>query len=155
MIHTLKMVPGTLDEFSRELPGYTATPEGAVAGCIGALMLMAGDPETGLEAMKLLAPGTSESILRLAKGQLTEAPWLARSYFSGTAPENGYELPEEIAISMETNLYSGSPQEGSVKIFVGCSGADSSRPVTVTRGEDGTWRPREWSSLIVGIRKPL
>ncbi len=155
MNHTLKMVPGTLDEFSRELPGYTATPEGAVAGCIGALILMAGDPDTGIEAMRLLAPGTSESILRLAKGQLKEAPWLPRSYFSGTAPENGYQLPGEKTISMETNLYSGSPEEGSVKIFVGCSGADSSRPVTVTRGDDGAWRPTEWSSLIVGIRKPL
>jgi hypothetical protein len=112
------------------------------------------DAEEGKRALMAICPEAAASTTRLAVEQLGRAPWIADSYFSGATPENGYTPPREKVVSMSTNPYSGTREEGSVKYFVQCSGADSPRPVTVRRREDGSWYPWEWSSLIVGIVEP-
>lgn len=154
MNYKMKRLPANIDDFSSELLEYRQSARGAVAGCIAALNIMAGNPEEGRKAMMLLNPETPESTLRLAENQLSASPWLMGSYFQGTTPENNYMIPEELVIHMTTNPYSGSSEDGSIKFFVACSGADSPRPVTVENRENGSWYAREWSSLIVGIRKP-
>ena len=155
MNYTMDKLPADIIEFSSALPEYRQSSRGAVAGCIAALNIMTDNPEEGRKAMLLLNHETAESTLRLAENQLAASPWLMGSYFQGTSPENNYRIPEEPIILITTNPYSGSSEDGSVKFFVACSGADSPRPVTVASRDDGAWYPREWSSLIVGIRKPL
>lgn len=154
MNHTLKKLPADSEEFASELQEYRKTPEGAVAGCIAALNIMAENFEEGEKAFLALVPDTPSNSIRLAGRQLAESPWLIRSYFAGTSPENGYTVPEERVLNLSTNLYSGSPEQGSVKFFVDCSGAQSARPVTVERKGNGSWYPREWSSLVMGMVKP-
>lgn len=153
MNYSMGRLPGNTDEFSSLIHEYRKSAEGAVAGCIAALNIMAENYKEGRKAMMMLHPETSETTMRLAGSQLGEAPWLVRSYFTGTSPENGYEITGDFSMDLSKNPYSGSPEDGSVKFFVACSGADSPRPVTVAR-RDNYWYPREWSSLIVGIKKP-
>jgi len=155
MNYSMTKLPENTEELLSALSEYRSSPEGAVAGCIAALSILARDPEEGRSAVLLMNPDTPESSLRLAENQLADSPWLMGSYFHGATPENGYTISGEYSLELTTNSYSGSPEDGSVKFFVACSGADSPRPVTVESRENGFWYPREWSSLIVGIRKPL
>jgi hypothetical protein len=76
------------------------------------------------------------------------------SYFAGTGPANGYEIPDILEIELTTNQYSGNAEDGKQKFFVSCSGAASPRPVTVKQRADGSWFPHEWSSLVTGIIPP-
>lgn len=155
MNYIMKKLPVNADDLSSELLEYRQSAEGAVAGCVAALNIMAGNPDEGRKAMMMLNPETPESTLRLAESQLAASPWIMGSYFQGTSPGNNYLIPDEPVINITMNPYSGSSEDGSVKFFVACSGADSPRPVTVRSGKNGLWYPGEWSSLIVGIRKPL
>lgn len=57
-------------------------------------------------------------------------------------------------VTLTTNPYSGDADQGLIKLFVVCAGANSPRPVTLERQEDGLWKASEWSSLLMGIRRP-
>lgn len=154
MTYSMSSLPEDREEFAAFLPEFRRSPEGAIAGCVAALRILAKDREEGRKAMELLNPETPESSFRLAESQLSRSPWLMDSYFSGTSPENGYSIPESIELEIASNLYSGHPESGRTKLFVKCSGADSARPVTLEKNDEGNWRPVEWSTLVVGIREP-
>lgn len=155
MEYRITRLPESAEELSAEVPELASSPAGAVAACLAALNIMAGNPREGKKAFEAIHPEVSPSSLRLAEDQLSRAPWIPGSYFMGTSPVTGYRIPDLISISLSVNLYSGSEGEGSLKYFVECSGADSPRPVTVKRREDGSWYAHEWSSLIVGIKEPV
>ena len=89
--------------------------------------------------------------LNLIKMQLVN--YLARSYFSGATPKNDYKptLPYTVVIGDNTSSYSS---EGYAKLFVNCGGADTPRPVTMRLAKDGKWYLDEFSSLLLGCRKP-
>ena len=102
-----------------------------------------------------IVPDISLSMKQLTERQLKKNSYVIRSYFSGTSPENNYSIPEKNLESvLSTNRYSGTAEEGKVKFFVDCSGADSPRPITVKRNSHQEWYTHEFSSLIVGIRAP-
>lgn len=130
------------------------TPEGAAAACIFALSIFSQDKKDGEKALKIVNPNMSQGIIQLAKSQLASSPWLMGSYFTGTDPGKGYKLPDILEFEFTRNRYSGSEEEGSVKVFTACTGAASPRPVTLKKRPDGTWYPHEWSSLIVGVVAP-
>ena len=86
--------------------------------------------------------------------RLQEKPYLARSYFQGTTPENGYRIPaDRLAVDIKPDPV-GNAGPDRVKLFVVCSGADSPRPMTLARNDQGRWKVAEASSLFVGIRPP-
>jgi hypothetical protein len=92
---------------------------------------------------------------QLIQSQMARQPYMPRSYFAGTAPEQGYELPAPPHdVQFSANPYSGDPESGHYKVFVVSSGADSPRPVTVSRNPSGIWQAYEWSSLLVGVKEP-
>ncbi len=154
MKHRIEKIPVNSGELEKMLPEMLKTPEGAAAACIFALHILARNAEDGKKALKLLDPDMAASRLQLAESQLEPSPWIMNSYFTGTDPADGYRLPSEVQFEFSTNKYSGSVEEGSVKLFTACSGAASPRPVTVKRRQNGTWYPNEWSSLIVGVAAP-
>ncbi|PIE52661.1 hypothetical protein CSA37_05365 [Candidatus Fermentibacteria bacterium] len=154
MIFQISRVPETLEDFREMLPELQQSPEGAAVACILALKILASNTEAGTTALQLLDPDVARYRLDLAVRQLAKLPVMMNSYFLGTSPEEGYALPEQLSAEFTTNKYSGSPEEGSVKLFTACSGASSSRPVTVRRLDNGKWYPYEWSSLIVGVIAP-
>ncbi len=154
MSYPLAALPADLETFAAALPSLTTDPEGAAAACVAALHLLALDAEAGKKALALLDPQVSNRTLQLAERQLAQHPHLPRSYFLGTSPQGGYALPEALELAFSENPYSGSRDQGQLKLFVACSGADSPRPITTKRRSDGRWYPHSWSSLVVGIRPP-
>jgi len=79
--------------------------------------------------------------------------YLARSYFAGSTPQNNYEPSKPYTVIISDNAYSYANQ-GYVKLYVQCGGADSPRPITMRQAKDGKWYLSEYSSLLVGIREP-
>ena len=154
MSYRLNSLPTDLATFQALLPALQDSPEGAVAACLAALHLLTHDTEAGKRALTLLHEGVSRTTIQRAERQLAQHPHLPRSYFLGTSPEGGYALPPTLELDLTENPYSGSRDKGQLKLFVACSGADSPRPVTTKRRDDGSWYAHEWSSLVVGIRPP-
>ena|SRR3989338_2313859 len=87
--------------------------------------------------------------------RLDDKPYVARSYVAGTSPENNYTLPKECSVTFRLqDKYVGDVEKGDYKVFVWSSGADSARPVTCKRNDNGVWKAHEFSTLTVGIRAP-
>jgi hypothetical protein len=169
IIVTLSALPDSLDRFITGHAELATTPEGGAAALIAALLIYPDAPALGESCLAAtvdaarLAAGLSgheprplaTRALSLIRRQLVQNPYLGASYVRGTAPEDGYALPEPPwEIVCRANPYSGDRVKGPYKLFVGCSGAASPRPVSLRRDDAGLWRPFEWSSLLVGVRAP-
>ena len=151
----LNDVPASFQQFTEQLHNLGESPEGAAAGVIIGLAVMARNRDMGKQCITAADPSLPASRLRFVEERLAGKDYLPCSYFIGTGPGNNYTPPEPpLVIRFSTNPYSGDPSDGRVKLFVECSGADSPRPVTVARGADGRWTAVEWSSLLTGIRPP-
>jgi hypothetical protein len=162
-------MPASIEEFVQMRDKIATTPQGGVATFIVAMYLYTQDKELGTacltiamdmgrltsgNAYKGYAPNTSD--FRLIQSQLQQNPHLPRSYFKGTSPENQYTLPSgRLEINCSTNPYSGNAADGKLKVFTVSTGADSPRPMVVKRNDKGLWKADEWSSLLVGCRKPV
>lgn len=75
---------------------------------------------------------------------------IARSYVGGTS-KNNYEINEnrlEMKVVREQEM-----GKDKFKVFIECGGADSPRPVQVTKNKHGEWKLIEYSSLCVGVKK--
>jgi hypothetical protein len=152
----IKDIPKTVDEFETLRGHLQATPEGAAALVILALIVYIDDKNDGKTCLTAADPSLAPARFRFIDSCLAGKEYLPWSYFCGTDPQSGYEPPKgEIRLSWSVNPHSGDPATGRVKIFIDCSGADSPRPVTLVRGTDGTWTAAEWSSLLTGIRPPV
>jgi len=162
-------LPETVEALVALQEEVAGTPEGGAAVMIAALWLMAEDEERGEQALvaavdrSRLQAGSGgfegrrlgKRDLDLIRMQVGGRGYALRSYVQGTGPENGYRLPERpYRVVCSANPYSGDLDAGQFKVFVASSGADSPRPVTLRRGEDGLWRAAEWSSLLLGVREP-
>jgi hypothetical protein len=161
----VKAIPVSIDDFNELTAEMPNTPEAAAARMVLALTLYCADQSAGEIALAgvvhpdQLAPGSGESKLSkrsldLIKNQVGGKPHHMHSYFTGTSPEQGYQLPEPpYSLEFTTNPHSGRAEEGRIKLFVKSSGADSPRPITVQTDSSGTWKAAEWSSLLSGIRE--
>ncbi len=162
---SVKAIPGNADEFSELTAEMPNTPEGAAARMVLALTLYCADQGAGEIVLTMvvhpgqLAPGSGESKLSkrsldLIKNQIGGRPNRMHSYFTGTSPEQSYQLPQPpYSLEFTTNPHSGRAEEGRIKLFIKSSGADSPRPITVQTDSSGTWKAAEWSSLLSGIRE--
>jgi hypothetical protein len=162
-------MPQNIEEFIQLRDRIATTPQGGVAIFVIAMHLYTQDPKLGeacltiaMDASRLkvgnaykgFAPNDSD--FGLLKSQLQQHPHLPRTYFKGTSPENGYALPKgKLEINCQTNPYSGKESEGKIKVFTICTGADSARPMQLQRNDKGLWKATEWSSLLVGVRRPV
>jgi hypothetical protein len=163
-------LPTNIDEFKVLRDELAITPEGGAAMFVIALKLFVEDPQLGLSCLIMQreindltasnAPGSymgymlNASEFSLMKSQLAKQPYIPASYFVGTTPQNSYSIPTGgFEMDITTNPYSGDPNSGKVKLFIRSSGADMSRPVAMVRNDKGLWKVKEYSSLIVGIKK--
>ena len=162
--------PTSPEDYAAVHAEVARTPEGGAAMMVTALLAYAEDAVLGRACLaQAVAPtlwqqgpggDTGRELRRrdmsLLASQTERHTHLPRTYVVGATPDNGYLLPEgPLALRISRNRYSGSEEDGRVKVFVACAGADSPRPVTVTRDTQGLWRAREWSSLLSGVRPPL
>ncbi len=159
-------LPADLAAFVALQETLAQTPEGGVATFLLALLLRRTDGALGAQCLAASVDparlATVRSVTKLSKrdlsridAQLAANPGIPAAYVTGAEPANGYALPDlPWSLEMTVNPYSGDPDDGAVKLFVACSGADSPRPASVRRQENGLWKPYEWSSLLMGIRPP-
>ena len=157
--------PDSFESYQKNYQEVKSDPAKTAALFVMAMLSYTENETLGTQAITLLAspeqlsPGLVYNGLQPGpslKGhlkRLKEKPYLARSYFQGTSPENGYqlsELPYNVIVHPDPR---GPSSPGRVKFFIPCSGADSPRPITL-KEDGGAWKVSEASSLFVGIRPP-
>lgn len=165
---TINSEPETIEDFIKIRNEISLTPEGGAALLLLALKIYAENPDFGqqclvvavdmseLNSNKDVYKGYSLSNISLSriKSQLSYHPYLPKSYIEGSNPQNSYTVSLPYNFYFKSNPYSGNESDGKIKIFVKCSGADSDRPITLYQNDKGIWKAKEYSSILVGIRKP-
>ena len=162
-------LPRSIEEFVALRDRIADTPQGGAVIMIVALLIYAEDQVLGEQALTVAvdrerlqeaADGyrgwqVRKRSMQLIERQILDGPHIPRSYFLGTAPESGYQLPEPpLRIECRSGPYSGDVEDSTYKVFVTSSGAPSARPVTLHRNQRGFWKAYEWSSLLLGVRAP-
>lgn len=180
---TFTQIPQTVDEFvnlRNSLFAEKLSPfEGSARGA--ALLILAGyiysnlDEELGLqcavvaldrkELMKGKGPtsykGKTLTIPNRERFRRFKAlPYLMRSYFVGSEPENDYQFQTPMTLVFFSNRHSvvNCADDGQIigyKVFVFCSGADTPRPVTMKINNRGIWKAKEFSSITVSVKDPV
>ncbi len=164
----IQKLPSTVQEFVELRNSIAITPQGGAAMFVIALKLQVEKPEIGKKCIviavdsKRLEKGSIYKDFQLKPNygkrisrQLTSYPYLVNSYFKGANAENGYFAKLPFELKFTSNIHSGKLSEGILKIFVKCYGADSPRPIKMVKNNKGYWKTTEWSSIIMGIKKPI
>jgi hypothetical protein len=167
---TINQIPDSIEAFTQMRNSIATTAEGGAAMLVTAMLKYIEKQDLGLQFFTLTldkgnlsqvtggvhvkgyAPSSS---IQYHIKRLGSLPYLPASYVAGTSPEQGYRLPSPpYKINIFRNKNSVLQEDKLIKVFVECSGADSSRPVTLKKNDKGIWKASECSSLFVGIRKP-
>ena len=161
-------MPNSVSEFVALRNQIATSPEGGATMFVLALKLCVDNPTVGEQCLviatdrsrlqqgsvykgfQLFAPDNNR-----VKRQLNSYPYVVNSYFKGANPENAYTATLPYVLSFSSNAYSGNKKAGTFKIFVKCYGADSPRPIKLVKNNKGYWKAVEWSSIIMGIKKPV
>ena len=154
--------PASVADFLALRARLGGSPAGAATALIVALTCFVQEPQVGQACLEAtihpnrLADGQLPRVTyQFMWEQLSQAPYIVRSYVYGTRPENGYQLPPPpYQFHFFRNRLSEEQGDDTYKLFVHCTGADTARPVTMRQTENGQWLALEWSTLIVGVREP-
>ena len=152
---TFASLPESLAEMQALPEASLDTPFKTAALTVLALCAYAADKNIGLEMLNWLRGprplnGTEISFLndRFRDGK-TYIPF---SYFEGATPDNDYTPSEPFRVTVQSTHVSGEEQ-GYMKLFIPCGGADSPRPIKLRMKGDGKWFLWE-QYLLTGIRTP-
>lgn len=161
-------VPETHEEFIALRDQHARTPEGGAAIFALALMVYAKDPALGALCVLVSvrhdlldddSAGYKGKRLRRARtidleSRIGARPHIARSYAQATTPADGYALPVG-PITVRVRQQPNSVESGvRARMFVWSTGADTPRPISLERNDNGIWKAFEWSSLEVDVRPP-
>lgn len=158
--------PGDIDTFLAVRDRLSSSPHGGAALFALAMWLYIDERPLGLRALTaaldashlvdgpdgLSGKQPSGLVLRNLRDRVEPKPFLARSYFEGATPANGYQLPPGLVVRIREQRGDVGPAEA--RVFVFSSGADTPRPMRLVKSPKGHWKAREWSSLEVGVRPP-
>ncbi|PJZ56305.1 DUF6935 domain-containing protein [Leptospira barantonii] len=161
--------PKDLTSFESFRNEQSVTPQGALISLIAALDLYSKNKEEGIKALILVVDSShltqdangykgfslNRNLIDLVKRQIEQHSYLIGSYLPGSSASNGY-VPNNppYSFTITANRFSGTEESGQRKLFVPSSGADTPRPVTLKKNAKGVWKAQEFSSLLVGIKKP-
>lgn len=161
-------IPSDLDAFLELRDDLAQTPQGGAAIFVTAMLMYEQDKELGLQAFtialdrNLLSKNQSgykgfvpkRSFQSNLRSYFAPRSYIGRSYVKGTSPEKGYTLPDApYRMQLSTNIHS-EQSDGSMRVFIKSSGADSPRPVTLKQNNRGLWKVTNYSSLFMGMRRP-
>lgn len=152
---TFSALPESLAEMQALPEASLDTPFQAAALTVLALCAYAADKNIGTEMLNWLRGprplnGMDISFLNdRFRGNRTYIPF---SYFAGAKPNNDYTPTQPFTITVESNHVSAAEQ-GYMKLFIPCGGADSPRPIKLRMKGDGTWLLWE-QYLLTDIRQP-
>ncbi|MBM9499566.1 hypothetical protein JWG44_04795 [Leptospira sp. 201903071] len=162
--------PTDLTSFDSFRTEQSSTPQGALVSLLSALDLYSKNKEEGTKALILIVDSSllnsdsngykgfslSKNITDLIRRQLEQHPYLIGSYLPGSSATNNYKPNSApYQFNLTANRFSGTEESGQRKLFIPSSGADSARPVTLKKNTKGVWKAHEFSSLLVGIKKPI
>ena len=161
-------LPLTVEEFIALRDKISTTPEGGAVAFVVATILYVQSPALGRHALIIQSDkallsasdkgykgfdlaGTSAFLVT----QLDQKKYIPGSYVLGTTNETAYEIGKgPYTFELSTNA-SSILEDGQIKIFVACSGADTPRPVLLRKNDKGVWKASEYSSLFVGVKAPV
>lgn len=152
----------TFTELPESLAQMQALPEAsldspfkAAALTVCALCAYAADKNIGTEMLNWLRgprPLNGMEISFLNDRFRDGKTYIPFSYFEGATPDNDYTPSEPFRITVQSTHVSGEEQ-GYMKLFIPCGGADSPRPIKLRMKGDGKWFLWE-QYLLTGIRTP-
>lgn len=165
----LGTIPTTLEEFDVKYNTLAKTPEGAIVMFLAAMDIYAQNEELGKKCFGLCFHPENRSgdmpnnhFLSFMRSRFHYGdgqPWIARSYFDGAKPENGYTPKKPLTLRMKSRAndddYLTSMDADVEKRWLQSSGADSERAVQVlrVRGEE-LYYMFEYGGLPSQVRKP-
>lgn len=163
----IKKIPNTIEEFVSMRNKIATSPEGGAAMFMLALKMYIDRPELGKKCFvaivdrNLLREGNVykgykllNTDMSLIESQMRNDKLIPNSYIKGSSPGNHYAVKLPYVYEFSSNKYSGSIEDGDFKLFVACSGASSPRPIRMKKNNRGIWKTSNWSSVLVGIKKP-
>jgi hypothetical protein len=163
---SFKGLPDSIPDYM-EIQQSANTPEGAAGLFILGMLKQEVSPTMARAFMSLslsseqLVPGPNgykgkqpDTTMNDHLKRLANDPDIARSYVTGSTPQNKYTPPPgDLTFYLTRNRLSVvSPTE--VRVYVATSGAGTARPIYMKQESDGIWRVAECSSLFVGIYLP-
>ena len=80
--------------------------------------------------------------------QNNKYPFIGKSYFKGSTPENDYNPSIPYEIEVIENMYTDE-NEGYKRLFLKSGGADNPRPITLRLAKDGNYYL--WSDSFIGL----
>lgn len=152
---TFAALPESLEQMQALPEASLTSPFQTAALTVCALCAFAAEKEIGIEMLNWLRgprPLNGQEISFLNdrfRGGKTYIPF---SYFAGATPENHYTPKEPFTITIESNHISDAEQ-GYMKLFIPCGGADSPRAIKLRQKGDGRWFLWE-QYLLTDIRQP-
>lgn len=153
---TFSALPESLDELQALPEAALDTPFQTAALTVLALCTYAADRTIGTEMLNLLRglrPLNGQEISFLNDRFRDGKTYLPFTYFVGSSPDNNYTPAKPYKIVVQSNHLSEA-EEGYMKLFIPCGGADDPRPVKLRRrGSDGKWFLWE-QYLLTGVRTP-
>jgi hypothetical protein len=169
---TVDKIPASLEEFIVLRDRLAVTPQGGATIMIIACIIYTQDSELGEKCLviaianDLLMKGQTykgyalsykdKKFIQKRIGRDSKESYIPRSYVTGTTLEQEYRLPQgKLTFEYLYNQFSGDMEQGMFKVFVRCSGADSPRPISLTRNNKGIWKAWGWHSLLVTVKAPL
>ncbi|MCE5219180.1 hypothetical protein LLH03_19365 [bacterium] len=123
----------------------------------GILVYLSGDKEAGLKQMNSMMKEPDPRLDSFHGSLEPSKAYIWRSYVKGATPENGYNVPDVQNFEIETYYQPNeapTPTSTLIRMFVRSSGADTARPLKLSKDSRGQWRVSEYSSLCVGVRPP-
>lgn len=157
--------PKSVDEFKTFRDELAKTPQGGAAVFAVALNVFSSDQKLGTQFLTLCLDmdrltdgkeGVSDkqpTSLRDFKDRNGAKPYIARTMFAGTKPENGYELPA-FPLEIKFKDQPADIKETEAKVFIVTSGADAPKPLQLRKNDKGIWKANEWSSFQGNCRPP-
>lgn len=165
-------IPTDRDACAEAVLQQIATPEGAAAAFILALLVFVRDPALGRACLDMicLEPPDEAEIGNHFTPMAQKHPEIPRSYVKDALPENGYRLPEgaltvRVKVTNERAL-----RRGAKTVYVGCNGTATYRPVTLVSRpprfvwkrfgvkrayETDPWFVSDYPSLLLPVMNPL
>ena len=155
-VFTFSALPESLAEMQMLSEASLDTPFKTAALTVLALCAYAADRDIGTEMLNFLRgprPMNGQDISFLNDRFRDGKTYLPFTYFAGATPENNYTPTQPYTVVIESNHVSGA-EDGYMKLFIPCGGADSPRPIKLRRrGSDGKWFLWE-QYLLTGVRTP-
>ena len=152
---TFTVLPESLAQMQALPEASLDSPFKAAALTVCALCAYAADKNIGTEMLNWLRgprPLNGMEISFLNDRFRDGKTYIPFSYFEGATPDNDYTPSEPFRITVQSTHVSGEEQ-GYMKLFIPCGGADSPRPIKLRMKGDGKWFLWE-QYLLTGIRTP-